>query len=129
MSPTKIAVEIESIRLPIIYCIKLFLINSKLNSGSASELLFWTKGSPASIDKNIIKGISGGNVIWDDMKVRNLFILKKTERVIARKECKPQNGDNPMKIPKAIDFALISLLPSLSKIFSLKNLFSPFRRK
>lgn len=48
---------------------------------------------------------------------------------MARNECNPQNGESPMKIPSATDFALTSLLPSVSKTFSFRKRFSPFRRK
>lgn len=41
-------------------------------------------------------------------------------------EWNSHNGVSPVKTPSTIGFVLISLLPSLSKIFSLKNLLNPF---
>ena len=102
---------------------------SKVQDCPSSEAVFSTKGAPASIDKNIIRGISGGKVIWEAMNVRSLFSRKQADREMARNEWKPQNGENPIKTPRATDFAFVLLLPPVSRMFSFKKRFHPFRLK
>lgn len=68
-------------------------------------------------------------LIWDAVKAKNLFKRNIVANERAIMLWKPQKGDVPIKIPNAIDSALFLLLPSISNIFSLKNLFSPFLRK
>lgn len=73
--------------------------------------------------------MKGGRLICVKINVRNLLSLNNTAKNIAKTEWNPQNGERPMKIPSAIESALLLLFPSLSKIFSLKNLLKPFLRK
>ena len=75
------------------------------------------------------KGNKGAKLIWENTNVRNLFSLKTVANESAKTVWNPQNGETPIKIPKAIESALLLLSPSLSKIFSLKSLLIPFLRK
>lgn len=67
---------IDRIKLPIIYCVKLFLMNSKSKLWLSKLVVLLTNGPPTIIETNIIKGIKGGKVTCDDMNVNNLFSLK-----------------------------------------------------
>lgn len=115
--------------LPIMYCNKLAFIISKLKSCTAIFFSFLMKNDPKNIEAAIIKGINGGKLIWLKMKVRNLLSLNNTDSEIAKTVWNPQNGDIPIKIPSAIDKAFVLSFPSLSNMFSLKNLLKPFLRK
>nr|WP_244939815.1 hypothetical protein [Kaistella daneshvariae] len=42
----------------------------------SNEVLLSTNGAPTIIEANMIKGISGGKVICEDINVSILFILK-----------------------------------------------------
>ena len=76
-----------------------------------------------------MKGAKGATLIWEKMNDKNLLSLKIAAKEIAKTVWNPQNGEIPIKIPKAIESALLLLSPSLSKIFSLKSLLIPFLRK
>ena len=73
--------------------------------------------------------MKGAKLIWENTNVRNLFSLKTVANESAKTVWNPQNGDKPIKIPREIESALVLLLPSLSRIFSLKSLLIPFLRK
>ena len=77
----------------------------------------------------IMNGINGAKLICEKMKARNLFSLKTAAKERVKMVWNPQNGETPIKIPKAIESALVLLSPSLSRMFSLKNLLKPFLRK
>lgn len=66
----------DKIKLPIIYWVKLFLINSKSKAWSCKFAVLETNGAPTIIDKNMIRGINGGKVTCEDMNVNSLFSLK-----------------------------------------------------
>ena len=76
-----------------------------------------------------MKGAKGATLIWEKMNDKNLLSLKIAAKEIAKTVWNPQNGDKPMKIPREMESAFVLLLPSLSRIFSLKNLLKPFLRK
>ena len=76
-----------------------------------------------------MKGAKGATLIWEKMSDKNLLSLKIAAKEIAKTVWNPQKGDKPIKIPRAIEKALFLLLPSVSKMFSLKNLLKPFLRK
>ena len=77
----------------------------------------------------IMNGTNGAQLICEKMKARNLFRLKTAAKERVKMVWNPQKGDTPIKIPNAMESALVLLLPSVSKIFSLKNLLKPFLRK
>ena len=76
-----------------------------------------------------MKGAKGATLIWEKMNDKNLLSLKIAANEIAKTVWNPQNGETPIKIPNAIESALVLLSPSLSRMFSLKNLLKPFLRK
>ena len=102
---------------------------SKFNSWWEKSVFPSTKKEPKNIEIPIIKGMKGAKLIWENTNVRNLFSLKTVANESAKTVWNPQKGETPIKIPKAIESALLLLFPSLSKIFSLKSLFIPFLRK
>ena len=88
-----------------------------------------TINDPKNIEMAMIKGTNGAKLICEKIKVRNLFSLKIAAKERAKMVWNPQNGEIPIKIPNAIESALVLLSPSLSRMFSLKNLLIPFLRK
>ena len=117
------------IKLPTTYCNKLCFTISKFNSWWEKSVFPSTKKEPKNIEIPIIKGIKGAKLIWENTNVRNLLSLKTVANESAKTVWNPQKGETPMKIPKAIESALVLLSPSFSKIFSLKSLLIPFLRK
>ena len=111
------------------YCNKLCFTISKFNSWWEKSVFPSTKNEPKYIEIPIIKGMKGAKLIWENTNVRNLFSLKTVANESAKTVWNPQKGETPIKIPKAIESALLLLSPSLSKIFSLKSLLIPFLRK
>ena len=107
----------------------MFFIISKLNSCCEKLLLPETKKEPRNIEIPIMKGAKGATLIWEKMNDKNLLSLKIAAKEIAKTVWNPQNGDKPIKIPREIESALVLLLPSLSRMFSLKNRLKPFLRK
>ena len=117
------------IKLPTMYCNRLCFTISKSNSWWEKLVFPSTKNEPKNIEIPIIKGMKGAKLIWENTNVRNLFSLKTVANESAKTVWNPQKGETPIKIPKAIESALLLLSPSLSKIFSLKSLLIPFLRK
>lgn len=74
----------------------------------------------------MIKGINGGKLTFEATKASTLFSLKSTAKEMVSRVWKPQNGENPINTPSAMENALVRLLPSLSRTSSFINLLKLF---
>jgi len=74
----------------------------------------------------MINGIKGGRLTLEKAKDMVLFNFKKMASVITKTVCKPQSGDKPINVPKAMENAFFFGESSLPKRSSTKKRFSPF---
>ena len=76
--------EVLKIKLPMIYCSRLFFISSKFKSWLKISLSPLTNGAPRNREAAIIKGIKGGRLTLEATNASTLLSLKNTDKLITK---------------------------------------------